>query len=82
MEAPRIHRALRDLLAKAVSEMEQAAVQCNEVAEQLENGELFAALGALSHCENTIHTTAVVVRAAHDWQIKTHQNPTTEPAEA
>ncbi len=42
MEAQRVHRALRDLIEKAVSEMENTAIECNEIAEQLENGELLA----------------------------------------
>jgi hypothetical protein len=82
MEAPRIHRALRDLLAKAISGMEDTALRCNEAAEQLEDGELLAALGNLSGCENTIRTTSVIVRAAHDWQMKSNQDPINQVAEA
>ncbi len=77
MEAQRVHRALRDLIEKAVSEMENTAIECNEIAEQLENGELLAALGALSGCEQTLHTTLVVIRAAHDWQQRSAQTTTT-----
>ena len=82
MESPRVHPVLRDLLATAVSEMEDTAIQCSEIAEQLENGELLAALGGLSGCENTIRTTTVVIRAVHDWQQRSNQNPTTQLPDA
>jgi hypothetical protein len=54
--------------------MENTAIECSEIAEQLENGELLAALGALIGCDMTIRRNLVIIRAAHDWQEKFHQH--------
>ena len=54
--------------------MENTAIECSEIAEQLENGELLAAIGALATCETAIRMNLVIVRAAHNWQEKFPEN--------
>jgi len=77
MEQTSMHPVIRDLLERAIEQVENTAIECSEIAEQLENGELLAALGALAGCETTIRTNLVIVRAAHDWQEKFNQHANT-----
>jgi hypothetical protein len=50
--------------------MGDVAIGCSDAAEQIEEGHVLAALGALSHCAERIRNTMVIVRAAHEWQQK------------
>ena len=56
--------------------MEDIALLCSDSAEHLEDGELLAALGALSGCEKRIREAAVIIRAVLDWQGKLSQSST------
>jgi hypothetical protein len=67
---------LRDLLKTAASEMDDLALQCSDASEHLENGQMLAALGALSGWEDRMHHVTVVIQAAQVWHEKLQHEET------
>jgi len=75
----KLHPALEELLVKTGSELEDVALLVADAVEQLEEGNLVGALGALSGCDARIRDAAIVIRAADRWQVRLAEPSTRQP---
>jgi len=56
--------------------MDDLALQCSDASEHLENGQMLAALGALSGWEERMRHVTVVIQAAQAWREKVKHDST------
>ena len=56
--------------------MDELALQCSDASEHLENGQMLAALGALSGGEDRMRHLIVVIQAALAWHEKVKDDST------
>jgi hypothetical protein len=61
---------INELIEKAVSRIDPVALQLRDALENLESGEVLAALGALTGCEEAIRSANLVLAITHDYQEK------------
>ncbi len=73
MDQPKPNPVIEELIPKAISAIEDTALRLSDALENLENGQLLAALGALSGCEENIRNAAIVIRATHEYEQKLNQ---------